>query len=168
MISLSPIVFLISTNCLSLNGSIEMLQSSHVVLFSCRLNLDTQVDTKGFDHLPTQRVPPLVLFKKSIFGRPTLKFFYFLLYFVQSKAGDNALIDEARAFKVSFTVQFVGFDNDCVRCPDWTSDLPTPTTCWNHKTTTAVVVLWQTTKFDFDHTQKSGASSLSSRVYLLK
>ena len=30
---------------------------------------------QGFDHLPTQRVPPLVLFKKSIFGRPTLKCF---------------------------------------------------------------------------------------------
>ena len=30
---------------------------------------------QGFDPLPTQRVPPLVLFKKSIFGRPTFKFF---------------------------------------------------------------------------------------------
>ena len=30
---------------------------------------------QGFDPLPTQRVPPLILFKKSIFGRPTLKFF---------------------------------------------------------------------------------------------
>ena len=30
---------------------------------------------QGFDPLPTQRVPPLVLFKKSNFGRPTLKFF---------------------------------------------------------------------------------------------
>ena len=29
----------------------------------------------GFDPLPTQRVPPLILFQKSIFGRPTLKFF---------------------------------------------------------------------------------------------
>ena len=28
-----------------------------------------------FEPLPTQRVPPLVLFKKSIFGLPTLKFF---------------------------------------------------------------------------------------------
>ena len=121
------------------------------------------MDTKGFDHLPTQRVPPLVLFKKSIFGRPTLNFLYFILHFVQSKAGDNVLIDETRAVKVSFTVQFVGFDNDYVRFPDWTSDLPTPTTCWNLK-----LSYRQTTKFDFDHTQKSGASLLSSRVYLLK
>ena len=30
---------------------------------------------QGFDPLPTQRVPPLVPFQKSIFGRPTLKFF---------------------------------------------------------------------------------------------
>ena len=30
---------------------------------------------QGFDILPTQRVPPLILFQKSIFGRPTLKFF---------------------------------------------------------------------------------------------
>ena len=30
---------------------------------------------QGFDPLPTQRVPPLILFQKSIFGRPTLKFF---------------------------------------------------------------------------------------------
>ena len=30
---------------------------------------------QGFDTLPTQRVPPLVLFKKPIFGRPTLKVF---------------------------------------------------------------------------------------------
>ena len=30
---------------------------------------------QGFDPLPTQRVPPLILFKKSIFGPPTLKFF---------------------------------------------------------------------------------------------
>ena len=30
---------------------------------------------QGFEPLPTQRVPPLALFKKSIFGRPTLKFF---------------------------------------------------------------------------------------------
>ena len=30
---------------------------------------------QGFEPLPTQRVPPLVLFKKSIFGRPTLKIF---------------------------------------------------------------------------------------------
>ena len=30
---------------------------------------------QGFDSLPTQRVPPLILFQKSIFGRPTLKFF---------------------------------------------------------------------------------------------
>ena len=29
---------------------------------------------QGFDPVPTQRVPPLVLFKISIFGRPTLKF----------------------------------------------------------------------------------------------
>ena len=29
---------------------------------------------QGFEPLPTQRVPPLVLFKKSIFGRPTLNF----------------------------------------------------------------------------------------------
>ena len=27
---------------------------------------------QGFDTLPTQRVPPLILFQKSIFGRPTL------------------------------------------------------------------------------------------------
>ena len=26
---------------------------------------------QGFDPLPTQRVPPLILFQKSIFGRPT-------------------------------------------------------------------------------------------------
>ena len=31
--------------------------------------------SQGFDTLPTQRVPPLVLFKKSTFGRPNLKFF---------------------------------------------------------------------------------------------
>ena len=31
--------------------------------------------SQGFDTLPTQRVPPLVLFKKSTFGRLTLKFF---------------------------------------------------------------------------------------------
>ena len=30
---------------------------------------------QGFDPLPTQRVPPLILFQKSLFGRPTLKFF---------------------------------------------------------------------------------------------
>ena len=31
---------------------------------------------QGFDPLPTQRVlTPLILFQKSIFGRPTLKFF---------------------------------------------------------------------------------------------
>ena len=30
---------------------------------------------QGFDPLPTQRVPPLILFQKSIFARPTLKFF---------------------------------------------------------------------------------------------
>ena len=30
---------------------------------------------QGFDLLPTQRVPPLTLFQKSIFGRLTLKFF---------------------------------------------------------------------------------------------
>ena len=30
---------------------------------------------QGFDPLPTQRVPPLILFQKSIFGGPTLKFF---------------------------------------------------------------------------------------------
>ena len=30
---------------------------------------------QGFDPLPTQRVPPLILFQKSIFCRPTLKFF---------------------------------------------------------------------------------------------
>ena len=30
---------------------------------------------QGFEPLRTQRVHPLVLFKKSIFGRPTLKFF---------------------------------------------------------------------------------------------
>ena len=30
---------------------------------------------QGFDPLPTQRVPSLKLFQKSIFGRPTLKFF---------------------------------------------------------------------------------------------
>ena len=30
---------------------------------------------QGFDPLPTQRVPPLILFQKSIFGRPTLNFF---------------------------------------------------------------------------------------------
>ena len=30
---------------------------------------------QGFEPLPTQRVPPLVLFKKTIFGRLTLKFF---------------------------------------------------------------------------------------------
>ena len=30
---------------------------------------------QGFDPLPTQRVPPLILFQKSFFGRPTLKFF---------------------------------------------------------------------------------------------
>ena len=30
--------------------------------------------SQGFDPLPTQKVPPLVLFKKSIFGRPTLKY----------------------------------------------------------------------------------------------
>ena len=29
--------------------------------------------SQGFDPLPTLRVPPLVLFKKSIFGQPTLK-----------------------------------------------------------------------------------------------
>ena len=30
---------------------------------------------QGIDPLPTQRVPPLILFKKSIFGRPTIKIF---------------------------------------------------------------------------------------------
>ena len=30
---------------------------------------------QGFDPLPTQRGPPLVLFKKSILGRTTLQFF---------------------------------------------------------------------------------------------
>ena len=30
---------------------------------------------QGFDPLPTQRVPPLILFQKSIFGGSTLKFF---------------------------------------------------------------------------------------------
>ena len=30
---------------------------------------------QGFDPLPTQRVPPLILFQKSSFGRPTLNFF---------------------------------------------------------------------------------------------
>ena len=30
---------------------------------------------QGFYPLPTQRVPPLELFQKSIFGRPTLKIF---------------------------------------------------------------------------------------------
>ena len=30
---------------------------------------------QGFEPLPTQMVPPVVLFKKSVFGRPTLKFF---------------------------------------------------------------------------------------------
>ena len=30
---------------------------------------------QGFDPLPTQRVPPLMLFQKSLFGQPTLKFF---------------------------------------------------------------------------------------------
>ena len=30
---------------------------------------------QGFDPLPTQRVPPLVFSKESVFGRPTLKFF---------------------------------------------------------------------------------------------
>ena len=30
---------------------------------------------QGFDPLPTQMVPILVLFQKSIFGRPNLKFF---------------------------------------------------------------------------------------------
>ena len=29
---------------------------------------------QGFDPLPTERVPPSILFQKSIFGRPTLKF----------------------------------------------------------------------------------------------
>ena len=30
---------------------------------------------QGFDPPPTQRVNPLILFQKSIFGRPTLKLF---------------------------------------------------------------------------------------------
>ena len=30
---------------------------------------------QGFDHLPTQRFPPLYYFEISIFGRLTLKFF---------------------------------------------------------------------------------------------
>ena len=36
---------------------------------------DAPPPPQGFDPLPTQRVPPLILFLKSIFGRPTLKFF---------------------------------------------------------------------------------------------
>ena len=35
----------------------------------------TPFPPQGFDPLPTQRVPPLILFQKFIFGRPTLKFF---------------------------------------------------------------------------------------------
>ena len=31
--------------------------------------------SQGFDPLPTQSVPPLILFQKSSFGRPTLKLF---------------------------------------------------------------------------------------------
>ena len=34
----------------------------------------TPPSPQGFDPLPTRRVPPLILFQKSIFGRPTLKF----------------------------------------------------------------------------------------------
>ena len=31
--------------------------------------------SQGFEPMPTQKVPPLVLVKKSIFGRPTVKLF---------------------------------------------------------------------------------------------
>ena len=126
------------------------------------------MDTKGFDHLPTQRVPPLVLFKKSIFGRPTLKFFYLILYFVQSKAGDNALVtkQELSRFPSQFNLLFL---------ITIMSDAQTGHQTFLHQQHAGTIrrpPQWsscgQTTKFDFDHNQKSGASLLSSRVYLLK
>ena len=36
---------------------------------------DGRPSPSGNDPLPAQRVPPSILFKKSIFGRPTLTFF---------------------------------------------------------------------------------------------
>ena len=60
-------------------------QSNGQVVFMGRNQGRTKVGWAGggfrmppaqrFDPLPTQRVPPLVLFKKSIFGRLTLKVF---------------------------------------------------------------------------------------------
>ena len=64
----------------------------------------------GFDPLPTQRVPPMVLFKKSIFGRPTQKFFYRRLwcqYTLTLREGECA--QKKRLFCGSFDLFFQKF-----------------------------------------------------------
>ena len=76
---------------------------------------------QGFDPLPTQRVPPLILFQKSIFGRPTLKFFLrrlrrqYMLFLRGSARQKNAFFLSKFFKKCPKTAFLTVFSKICLR-----------------------------------------------------
>ena len=54
---------------------VQKLEQNFMIMIRGGFRGGALTPLQGFDPLPTQRVPPLVLFKKSIFGLQTLKLF---------------------------------------------------------------------------------------------
>ena len=100
--------------------------------------------TQGFDPVPTQRVPPLILFKKSIFGQPTLKIFkrrlwrQYILTLRSSARQKNAIFGQ----NFSKSAQTRLFSKICLRRRKF---------CQNRGKT----VLWESSKNQFGRPKKS-------------